>query len=93
MAINLQEAQGVLREVNGKWVIELTENFEGLSDTSVKVLFWRDSKESSNEIEEIATVQQLELAVVAEGLRAEGSLASDREAFLKALTNDSSFAL
>jgi hypothetical protein len=93
MAVTIKEASGVLREQDGQWTIELSGTYEGLADRQLKVLFWGDTINASNEIEEIAQVQQLELAVVAHGLQAEGKLASDREAFLNALQPDSSFAV
>jgi hypothetical protein len=87
MAVHQIEAEGVIRKGSNITVVELTENMQGLEDgMPVKILFWdaRPSGERS-EYEEISKVQQLELAVVAHALEAEGALRDHTSDFLKHL--------
>jgi hypothetical protein len=90
MPVRHIESSGVLRKLDSRWFIEVTEDVEGLeANQQVKVLFW-DARPAGHrsEYEEIANAQQLELGVVVQGLEAEGSLAREREAFLARLKRE-----
>lgn len=83
----VREAAGVLKRQDDRWVIELENttlepNFDA---TQVKLLFWPSSMPEPTVQEEIATMQQLELATVQEGLLVQGALATSASGFLDRL--------
>ena len=71
------ETNGILRSTNGQWTIALDGANATFADAmEVRVVLWDDRDHSArSEVEQIAITQQLDPAIVALALSAEGVLA------------------
>ncbi len=80
MTVRPIETHGTLRSANGQWTITLDNANAAFSDSmEVRVVLWDDRDPSArSEVEQIAIAQQLDPAIVALALSAEGILAESQ---------------
>ncbi len=67
---------GILRQTSSGWVVQLSEGDASFEEgMPVRLTLWDEREASSkSEVERIATVQQLDPAIIALALSAEGAL-------------------
>ncbi len=76
MTLRPIETHGILRSINGQWTIALDTSDAAFAEgMEVRLVLWDDRDPSArSEVEQIAITQQLDPAIVALALSAEGSL-------------------